>query len=367
MNRRYFLGVSSVFALAAPWARATTSGVSPAAHALYQRALVFDANLSPPIPDAFPMPPDMAAMLRESGVTAMKTSLGGSDSNFEDTVAEIAYVQRLIESAPDLLLQIREAADFARAKAGNRTGILFSFESSNMFDGKVDRIELFRDLGVRVMQLSYNTTSPFAAGVMADPKAGLTPDGHKAVEAMNRLGVAIDLSHANAATTDEVLATSGKPVLITHAGCSAIHRHPRNKSDAQLKAVSDKGGVVGIYDLPYLAKSPKQPALDDYMAHMTHALRICGEDHVGIGSDSSLAPFDTSPAGLAQFRKVVEYRQKTGVAAPEEDRPLYVEGLNIPRRAEVIADALLKRGYSERVAEKVLGSNFASALARIWS
>jgi membrane dipeptidase len=102
------------------------------------------------------------------------------------------------------------------------------------------------------------------------------------------------------------------------------------------------------------------------MAHMTHALSVCGEDHVGIGSDSGLEPFDTSPAGMAAFRKDEAYRQKAGLAAPEEDRPLYVIGLNTPRRSETIADALLKRGYSVRVAEKVLGLNFTNALGRIW-
>ncbi len=350
-------------ALAAP----AEPGVSPAAHALYERALVFDANLSPPALDKLPFAPEALAMVRDSGVTAVKTSLGGSDASFEDTLAEIAFFQRIVEAYPETFLQVREAADFARAKAAKKFGILFSFESANMFDGKVERIELFRNLGVRVMQLSYNKTSPFASGVMADPPAGLTALGHKAVEAMNAQGVAIDISHANAATSADVLAASKPPVLITHAGCAAIHPHPRNKPDALLRAVADKGGVVGIFDLPYLAASPKQPTLDDYMAHMTHALAVCGEDHVGIGSDSELGPFDLSPAGLAAFQANVAYRAKTGVAAPEEDRPMYVIGLNTPRRSEVIADALLKRGYPARVAEKVLGTNFIDALTRIWA
>jgi membrane dipeptidase len=236
-----------------------------------------------------------------------------------------------------------------------------------MFDGKVERIKTFRNLGVRVMQLSYNKSSPWASGVMADPAAGLTPEGHKAIEAMNKLGVALDISHASAATASDALAASTKPVLITHCGCAAIHKHPRNKTDAQLKAVADKGGVVGIFDLPYLAASPKQPTLDDYMAHLTHALKVCGEDHVGIGSDSGLEPFDLSEKGMAAFRENVAYRKKTGVAAPEEDRPMYVIGLNTPRRSEVICDALLKRGYSERVVEKVLGANFVAALTTIWA
>src|SRR6185312_4196510 len=184
---------------------------------------------------------------------------------------------------------------------------------------------------------------------------------------MNEVGVAVDISHASPPSYADTLAASTKPVLVTHTGCMAVHKHPRNKTDAQLRAAADKGGVIGIFDLPYLAASPKQPTLDDYMAHMTHALKVCGEDHVGIGSDSSLAPWDTSPEAEKRFQESLAYRKKTGVAAPEEDRPLYVIGLNTNRRTEVIADALLKRGYSERVAEKVLGANFIGTLGRIWT
>src|ERR1700749_750093 len=305
-------------------------------------------------------------MVKSSGVTAMKTSLGGTDEKFEDTIAEIAYLQRVVEYYPDIFLQIRLASDFARAKREKKTGIILSFESADMFEGKVERIELFRSLGVRVMQLSYNKTSLWASGVMANPPTGLSDLGRKAVAEMNKQGVAIDISHASEPTSKDVLAASKPPVIITHAGCAAIHAHPRNKPDWLLKAVADKGGVVGIFDLPYLTASPKQPTLDDYMARMTHALSVCGEDHVGIGSDSQLGPFYLSPPGMGSFGKETEGRQKTGAAAREEDRPMYVIGMNTPRRCKVIADALLKRGYSARVAEKVLGSNFVGALTRIW-
>jgi membrane dipeptidase len=373
MNRRTLLASMSALAAAATLPRAALAqppsdpvNVSAEAEALYRNALVFDANLNPPVQDKFPFPSWMLDMVRQSGVTACKTSLGGLDESFEDTVGEIAFFQRIFEEYPDVFLQVRRHADFARAKREGRMGVLLSFEAVAMLEDKAERIELFRDLGVRVMQLSYNKASPFGSGVLADPNGGLTPLGAKAVEAMNTQGVALDLSHSNEKTSFDALKVSPVPALITHAGCAAIHVHPRNKSDALLRAVAEKGGVVGIYDLCYLTPSPKQPALHDYMAHMTHALKVCGEDHVGIGSDSALGPWDTSPTAMAAFQKNEAQRIKTGVAAPEEDRPLYVIGLNTPRRSEVIADALLKRGYKARVAEKVLGLNFTGALDRIW-
>ena len=366
MNRREMLGAMSATAAAMAWSVRADGAVSPDAARLYDRAFVFDANLSPPLQENFPFPQAMLDMVRQSGVNAVKTSLGGFDENFEDTVAEIAAFQRIFEYYPDIFLQVRKHSDFADAKRQKRMGVILSFEAVTMLDGKVERIELFRGLGVRVMQLNYNKASPFGTGVLGDPHAGLTALGHKAVAAMNTQGVAIDISHSNETTSFDVLKASATPPLITHAGCAAIHPHPRNKSDTLLRAVAQKGGVVGIYDLPYLAASPKQPTLDDYMAHMLHALNICGEDHVGIGSDSSLAAFDVSEAGMADFHADEAHRQRIGVAAPEEDRPPYVIGLNTPRRSEVIADALLKRGYKPRAVEKVLGLNFTDALGRIW-
>ncbi|HEY3777619.1 MAG TPA: membrane dipeptidase [Rhizomicrobium sp.] len=368
MDRRELIAGGSAAAVVLAGAGLARAGadISPEAARLYARALVFDANLSPPIQDKFPFPNSMLDMARQAGVTAMKTTLGGINGTFEQAVDEISFLQRMIELYPDVYLQVRRATDFERAKREKQVGIVLSFEAATMLENKLDRVELFRGLGVLVMQLDYNKQSPFGTGVMGDPHAGLTPLGRKAVAKMNEQGVALDISHSNETTGFGVLEASARPALITHAGCKAVYAHPRNKSDALLRAVAQKGGVVGIYDLPYLTASPKQPTLDDYMAHMTHALSVCGEDHVGIGSDSDLAPFDTSPKAMADFHKDVAYRKKSGLSAPGEDRPPYVIGLNTPRRSEVIADALMKRGYPARVAEKVLGRNFIDALGRIW-
>lgn len=342
--------------------------ISLRARALHRRALVLDCNLGPPIESPeLPLPQDVLGLARNSGVSAIKTSIGGWNAPFEETTAEIALYQRIIEAHPDHFSQIRTVADIAAAKRGHKLGIIFSFEGVACLEDKIDRIDLFRNLGVRVMQLSYNLSSPFGAGVLSLPEAGLTELGREAVARMNAQGVALDLSHANPATTAAAVAASIKPVLMTHAGCSAVHDHPRNKTDEQLRALAEKGGVIGIYDLFYLAPAPRQPNLDDYIAHMAHALNVCGEDHVGIGSDTSFAPFALSDEDRAAWLAETERRHAAGVAAPEEDGRLpYTEGLNRSDRALVIADALMRRGYRERAVEKVLGANFIRAFGEIW-
>ena len=342
--------------------------MSPEAAELYRRAMVLDCNSGPSGPNGeLPIAQSALDMNRSSGVSVVKLSMGGLNEDFVATVEEIAYFQRMIEVHPEYFLQVRVASDMERAKREGKLGIIFSFESADMLEGNIERIELFRDLGVRIMQLSYNRKSPFAVGVMEPNGGGLTPLGKQAVSKMNAVGVAIDLSHANPQTTTDAITASSKAVIMTHAGCAAVHPHPRNKTDEQMRALAAKGGVMGIYDLPYLAASPKQPTVDDYMAHMEHALKVMGEDHVGVGSDVGIEPFDTSPKGMAEFQKSEEQRQKSGLAAPEEDRPTYVVGLNMPRRIEVITDQLLKRGYPARVAEKVIGANFARVLGEIWT
>jgi membrane dipeptidase len=370
MNRRDFalgVGTAALFAGVAGTANAQDQ-ISSAARSVWRRSIVVDANLFPPVgADTFPQPQASLESARASGVSAIKASLGGFGGSFEDTLGEIAFCQRLIEAHPDVYMQIRTAADFAIAKRTRRLGIIFSFESVVCLEDKLDRIDLFRNMGVRVMQLSYNLPSPFGAGVLSPPEAGLTELGREAVARMNAQGVAVDLSHANLLTTSGALEASAKPALITHAGCAAVHPHPRHKADEQLRAVAAGGGVVGIYTLFYLAAPPRQPTLDDYMAHMVHALNVCGEDHVGIGSDTAFGAFELSEEDRQAWRAETDRRIAAGVAAPEEDGRLpLTEGLNRADRALVVADALMRRGYRARAVEKVLGGNFVRAFGEIW-
>ena len=376
MNRREFAYITAGTALSRMLPSSLLAQESPRNHPhisesvaeLYNHALILDCNSGPPFEGGqLPLPQNDLDVVRESGINVVKWSLAGIKGDFAEAVKQIAYVDQMIEVHPSYFAQVRVSADLERAKREAKMGIIFSFESVEMLEGKLERLDLFRNFGIRVMQLSYNGKSPFAAGVMEPKGGGLTTLGKEAVKKMNAIGITIDLSHANESTTSYVLATSSKPVIVSHAGCAAIHPHPRNKTDDQLRRLADQGGVLGIYDLPYLAASPKQPTIDDYMAHMEHALKVAGEDHVGIGSDVPIKPFDTSPKGMAEFNKSEEERQKSGLAAPEEDRPLYVVGLNIPRKLEVIAGQLLKRGYSVAIVEKILGGNFVRVLTETWT
>jgi len=121
---------------------------------------------------------------------------------------------------------------------------------------------------------------------------------------------------------------------------------------------------MGIYMLPFLTPDTRQPTLADYIEHMVHALKICGEDHVGIGTDSLF--FKVTDEDLQEIAKEEAERRKQGLGAPGENRPPYLPDVNTPRKLEYVADALLKRGYSARITEKVLGLNFVRVFKEIW-
>ena len=125
--------------------------------------------------------------------------------------------------------------------------------------------------------------------------------------------------------------------------------------------------MIGIYDLPFLSPPSRQPTVDDYVAHLRHALNICGEDHVGIGSDAVLSGFDTSAGNMRRYLKVVADRKARGIGAPGEERPPFVAGMNTSRRAEVVAEALAAKHVPSRVISKVLGANWLTVFTRTWT
>jgi membrane dipeptidase len=342
--------------------------VSVATAKLYRNAFVLDCNALAGIGSLLGESDqaEVERVIRESGVTALKSGLGGRlGGTFEEAVSDIAAAEQLMEKRADLFLNIRTHGDFERARKERKLGVIYSFEDVEMLESKIERIELFRQLGVRVMQLNYNRRTPFGVGCLDGETDGLTELGRKAIAKMNEIGVALDLSHSNTQTTAEGIAASTKPTLITHAGCRAVYMHPRNKEDRELKALADKGGVIGIYMLPYLTAPPKQPMLDDYMQHLEHALKICGENHVGVGSDVNFFRVDESD--LEEMKKIAEKRKADGIAAPGEDRPTYIPDLNTPRKMELIADALLKRGHKTTSVEKIMGLNFKRVFGEIWT
>jgi membrane dipeptidase len=330
---------------------------------LYKNAIVID-SLCSPLDITPPIKPDILASVRQSGITAVNCTI--SQSTFEDTVDNISGFHELIDHYPDAFLIVRRHADLARAKRENKIGIMFGFQYTSFFESDPERVDIFRRLGVRIMQLTYNNRSIFGDGCLEPGNAGLSKAGISLVKKMNAIGVAVDLSHSGYRTTSEGIAASAKPVLITHAGCAAVYAHPRNKPDEILKSLADRGGYFGVYLMPYVVASPTIPTREHVLDHIVHAINVCGADHVGIGSDGSIEKTILTPEQKATFDKDIARRKQLGIGAPGEDRYPFVPDLNGPDHMQVIASELAKRGQPTAVIEKVLGANFQRVIGDIW-
>jgi membrane dipeptidase len=337
--------------------------IPPAIATLYGNSIVVD-SLCAPLDEIGAPPPNILSAIRQSGITAINFTV--SQPGFEDTLGNIAGVESLVEKHPEAFLMVRQHSDIARAKRENKIGIMMGFQETAFFEENVDRIEMFRQFGVRIMQLTYNNRSIFGDGCLEPGNAGLSKAGIAAAKKMNDLGVAIDLSHSGYRTTSEGIAESKKPVLISHAGCAAVYPHPRNKPDDILKSLADRGGYFGVYLMPYLVASPTVPTRQHVLDHVVHAINVCGADHVGIGSDGAIQKTILTADQKAAFDKNIARRKHLGIAAPGEDRYPYVPDLNGPDHMEVIAAELSKRGQPTPVIEKVLGANFQRVIGDIW-
>jgi membrane dipeptidase len=344
---------------------ATTTGSWPG----YDKATVIDFLASPGYFNYPLNPPLDATMIGHavhSGLTAVNLTV--SSSGFADTVENIARWMTRIEEHPEAFRQARTVADIADAKATRRLGIVLGFQDTVPFEGRIENVELFRNLGVRVAQLTYNVRNLVGDGCLEPANGGLSRFGHAVVERMNTVGMLVDLSHCGQNTTAEGISASKRPVAITHSGCNAVARHPRSKDDTELRALAQKGGVIGIYLMPFLSPG-RVPTRADVLDHLEHALNVCGEDHVGIGSDLSTTPIDGSGEYLTRHREFVAGRIARGIAAPNEDPDILftVPELNNDRRLELVAEGLASRGHGSARIAKVIGGNWLRLFGEVWT
>jgi membrane dipeptidase len=364
-TRRAFIGGGTTFAAS------TLIGAAPPPRwdaRDYARATVIDAQGS--TGGGQRMTPEVIAAIRTAGMTAISMTVGRVGSGpgqFHDSVAEVARVEQMCLDHPKLLILIRTAADLAEAKRSGRLGIVCNFQDTSPLEGDLAHVALFRAMGVRMIQLTYNTRNLAGDGAIERADAGLSDYGRRVIAEIEAHKIALDLSHGGARTIAEGIAAASRPMAISHTGCRALNDVPRNVSDATLRAMADKGGVAGIYLMPFLRTSG-QPRADDLIRHIEHAVNMCGEDHVGIGTDGPLTAQRTDAAAYAAQREFYESRAKRGIAAPGEAPDILnlIPDYTSPRRFFDIGRDLAARGHPARRIDKILGGNFARLFGTLW-
>lgn len=375
MHRRDFAKLAGVAALAPrsvlvePVTRASANMRSFFGWPGYDRAIAIDCLASPgpfntPDATANPLTPDMIANARASGITAVNVTVSSAPT-LGGTFRDMAYWERELQAHPDVLMKVYSVADLRRAKETRRLGLIYGFQNAAMIEGDPANVDVFQRFGVRIIQLTYNDRNLLGDGCLEPANAGLSRYGRDVVARMNEMRVLVDLSHCGLQTTADGIASSARPVAITHSGCRAVFDHPRSKTDDILRALANKGGVIGIYMMPFI-NAQGQPMAADLVRQIEYAIKVCGEDHVGIGSDLSITPHVVDAEYEARHRRFVESRKARGIAAPREEDFMFVKDLNTPRRLEQIGDRLLARGHSEARVEKIIGANWLRLFGDVW-
>jgi membrane dipeptidase len=307
---------------------------------------------------------------RASGLTALNLTLGyihGPGDPFEFTVRDIVKWDRRIAENPDTLRKITAVSDIRSAQAAGQLGLIYGFQNEEALGERADRVDLFADMGVRVFQLTYNERNRLGGGSSAPEETPLTAFGREVIDRANDRLVMVDLSHSGRQTCIDAAKYSKAPACISHTGCRALVDLPRNKSDEELRLIADRGGYVGIYFMPYLAIG-RSITSDDVVRHIEHAVQVCGEDCVGIGTDGSATGIDDLPSWEAAFRKQIEARRTAGISSPGETPYGFTFATDMYGREEfrILAEKLSKRQMPQRRIEKIMGGNFLRYAQAIW-
>lgn len=373
-NRRKTLAMLGATAVNASFGAANAA--TPDEWPPYRQALAIDGAGGLALGFYEPDDPQTAielAAARASGLSAVITTLAPQGRFWMDDAAierarnEAIKWNSIIERYPDRLVAIRSGADLKRARAENKLGIVYTFQGAEPFGEDVDRVTDYRDLGVRVIQLTHNRRNLVGDGSSEPGDAGLSSFGKEVVARLNAERIVVDLAHGSPRTMREGVEATTSPPLISHTGCRALADHPRNVDDATLRALAQKGGVAGIIFWPYL-RVDTQPMAIDVVRHIEHAIKVCGEDHVGVGTDGSVGAIERTADYEVQNREWVADAVADGVFQRGRPADLYtfIPDLNVPNRFERLAALLAQRGHKEERIMKVLGGNFARVMMDVW-
>lgn len=256
---------------------------------------------------------------------------------------------RYLAAHPEFFVKATSVADIERARHAGKLAVLYLYQNTVQFGRELDRVDMFHRMGLRSCQLTYNTKNDVGVGCW-EP-GGLSSFGRDLIARMNARRMLIDLSHANMQTMADAIAASRAPVHISHTASMAVYPNRRNTSDAILRALADRGGVVGICQMRPFLTTKKSDNLHAYFDHLLHAIKVAGSEHVCIGSDRDHRVIRLSPEYLAELKR------EEGSQVNDAELPYFIDELNGPRRMEVVWDGLAKRGLAARDVERVMGTN----------
>jgi len=269
------------------------------------------------------------------------------------TLEQVRACHRAVTENSERVTLVRTRADLDAVERGGRTGLLLSMEGVEPLGASADLIDVYWELGVRMVGLTWNRRNAFADGLGEERPGGLSQRGRALVARLVETGVAIDLAHASEPTFWDVLERSGDaPVLVSHAACRAVLDTPRNVSDEQMRAVAERGGVLGMMALP-LVVDPEKPTIDRLLDHVEHAIAVMGIEHVALGGDFIRQLVDAG---------IVEPAPPDTLLAPGATLDEALDGLAGPEDYGTLIEALRARGFDDDAVEAIAWRNLVRVL-----
>lgn len=292
--------------------------------------------------------------MRAGGVDAVLVTIGYHE-DFRETVERAIDWNRRFSQHADLILRGRSVADIDTARQTGRTAIFFGLQNCSAVEDDIGLVEVLSDLGIRVMQLTYNNQSLLGTGCYEAEDSGITRMGREVIAEMNRLGMLIDMSHSAERTTREAIDISARPISITHANPSAWHNVPRNKSPAVLKALAARGGMLGLSLYPHHLKGGSACSLESFTEMVARLADDIGVRHIGIGSDLCQGQPDSVVEWMRNGRWT---KSETNIGLGKAVFPPQPEWFQDNRDFGNIRQGLLARGFSAADTDLVLGGNW---------
>ncbi|MFQ6125937.1 MAG: dipeptidase [Candidatus Heimdallarchaeota archaeon] len=266
----------------------------------------------------------------------------------------------------DFVIRAERVEDILNAHEAGKCALVLTLESLSPIENEIDRIDVLYGLGIRSMGICYSESNMLGSGMRENQDGGLTALGHEAVDRMNKLGVAIDISHAGDQSSLDVIEASKTPIFMSHAGARALWDTPRMKPDEVLQALAEKGGIIGVEAAPHTTLTKKHPehGIEAIMEHFEHCVELMGLEHVGFGPDTlygdHVGLHHVFAAHLSMSRFQVRDQEQ-----PEESE--YVKGAENPSECfPNIVRWLVKHGYSNEEIKKVIGENALRVLKAAW-
>ena len=300
--------------------------------------------------------PKIFAQMAEGGVHAVHVTIAYHET-FREMVLQVERWNRYFEQHPDRLMMGRTAADIDTARATGRTAIFFGFQNPSPIEDDIGLVEICHSLGARFMQLTYNNQSLLATGCYEDEDPGVTRMGRQVIAEMNRVGLVVDMSHSAERSTLEAIDISRRPIAITHANPAWWHPARRNKSDAVLRALTARGGMLGFSVYPHHLRDGSACSLQSFCEMIAESADRYGAENLGIGTDLCQDQPDTVVEWMrvGRWSKEIDYGEGTADNAGFPPMPGWFED---NRNFGNIENGLRNAGLSEDDVAGIMGGNW---------